>query len=205
MGARHPEVLQRLIALAEKEHTPVREGTFHDRAAHEKDRRAKWGENAPQNAEGRTVEQLPTEGLIPSAGFEVVRASSESTFNGKLARNAIDGDPRTHWHTSFRREPARHPHELAIDLGATYTIRGVYYLARQDRGWNGTVGECEVSVGDSAAEFGDPAAKVILKKTKKPQAIRFAPIRGRFIRLRALSEINGGPWASVAELGVIGQ
>jgi hypothetical protein len=30
-------------------------------------------------------------------------------------------------------------------------------------------------------------------------------VKGRFIRIRALSEINAGPWASLAEFGVKGK
>lgn len=39
----HPEIVARLAALAEKAHTPVREGTFASTARHERDRRAKFG------------------------------------------------------------------------------------------------------------------------------------------------------------------
>jgi arylsulfatase A-like enzyme len=39
----HPDVLARLMMLAEQSHTPVQPGTFSDRTRHERDRRAKWG------------------------------------------------------------------------------------------------------------------------------------------------------------------
>ena len=40
----HPDVLGKMKALAAEAHEPAREGVFHDRSIHEKDRRAKWGD-----------------------------------------------------------------------------------------------------------------------------------------------------------------
>ena len=39
----HPQVLAQMIHFAQQQSEPVREGTFSDRTAHERDRRAKWG------------------------------------------------------------------------------------------------------------------------------------------------------------------
>ena len=47
LAAKHPEVLAKMTGLAEKAHRPAIEGVFHDRAIHEKDRRAKWGDIRP--------------------------------------------------------------------------------------------------------------------------------------------------------------
>ena len=43
IAGQHPDVLAKMTAFAEQAHEPVREGVFHNRANHEKDRRAKWG------------------------------------------------------------------------------------------------------------------------------------------------------------------
>jgi arylsulfatase A-like enzyme len=40
----HAEVLATMTAFAREAHEPAEEGTFHNRAIHEKDRRAKWGD-----------------------------------------------------------------------------------------------------------------------------------------------------------------
>ena len=102
----------------------------------------------------------------------------------------------------------RHKHGskgVATDLGRDYTIRGFRYLARQDNGWNGTVKDCEFYVGGSPDELDALAAKATLRKVKTAQEVKCKPVRGRYVLLRALSEITGGPWASAAELGVIGE
>ena len=165
LAEKHPETLTRMKAIADREHEPEREGTFSDTADHEKDRRAKWGDTQQEPI----VSSMPPKGLIPNKGWKVVRVSSESSFNGRLATYAIDGNPRTLWHSKFRGGAAGHPHELVIDLGSERTIRGVRYLARQDAGWNGTIKECEIYVSNSPDSFKKPAAKATLKKTKKAQ------------------------------------
>jgi hypothetical protein len=203
IAAQHPDVLNKMKALAEKAHDDVRPGTFHDRAIHERDRRAKWG--ATRQPKLGKVHALPPKGLLPNKGWKLVRVSSESRFNAKLARHAIDGDPRTWWHSKFQGGVAEHPHELVIDLGGEHTIRGFRYLARQDGSWNGAIKDCEFYVGASPDRFDKPAAKATFGKTRKPQEVTCQPTRGRYLLLRALSEVHGSPWASIAELGVVGE
>jgi arylsulfatase A-like enzyme len=50
LSAAQPDTLPRLIALAEKAHEPVREGTFTSTDRHERDRRAKFGKQDEPNA-----------------------------------------------------------------------------------------------------------------------------------------------------------
>ena len=83
-------------------------------------------------------------------------------------------------------------------------MRGFALLARQDQGWNGAIARCEISVSDDPARFGEPVVAANLKKVKEPQRVSCAEVTGRYVRLRALTEVGGGPWASLAELGVVG-
>ena len=203
LAAEQPDMLAKLKAFAQQAHEPVKEGVFFDRAIHERDRRAKFGGKQAPKLPGK-VNSLPSEGLLPNTEWKIARVSSESRGNGKLARNAIDGDPRTHWHTQFQPKLDKHPHELVIDLGSERSIRGFRYLARQDGGWNGAIGKCEFAVGNSLDVFGSPVATVTFTKSKSSQEARCDPVKGRYVRLRILTEVNGGPWASIAELGVLG-
>ena len=202
LAAQHADVLAKMKAFAEQAHEDPREGVFHDRAIHERDRRAKWGDTRPPATAANT---LPQEGLVPTKEWKVVRVSSESRFNDKPAKSAFDGDPLTHWHTKFQGGAPEHPHELVIDLGREYTIRGFRYLARQDSGWNGAVKDCEFYVGGGPDQLDTLAARATLRKVKQAQEITCRPVRGRYVLMRALSEVNGGPWASVSELGVVGE
>ena len=40
---------------------------------------------------------------------------------------------------------------------------------------------------------------------KKAQEVTCDAARGRYVLVRILSEVNGNPWASIAELGIIGK
>ena len=192
------------------EHTPARTGTYTDpsRKRHERDRWAKWGtaKDQPQSQQGGKANTITAKNLIPAAGMKLVAFSSENSGNGKLAYLAMDGSPRTVWHTSFSQFLARHPHELVIDLGASYEVQGFRYLARQDGGWNGAFAETEFYLADTLTDFpAEPSVKVTFTKSRKAQPADLAqPVKGRFVKIRILSEVNGGVWGSAAEIGVIG-
>ena len=148
---------------------------------------------------------MEVDGLLPNKDWKIVRASSENEANQKFARNAIDGDPETLWHTKFSGGIVPPPHELVVDLGTERSVRGFVYLGRQDEGWNGAVKDVEFCVSDSPDKFGTPAAKTALAKIKEPQTIPCPATKGRYILLRALSSFSDHPYASVAELGVLGE
>jgi len=203
VAAEHPEIVAKLAALAEEAHEPARPGTFLDRAPHERDRRAKYGD-AAKPPWSRSVNEMPEKGLIPRKGMSLVSFSSESRSNGHLAVHAIDGDARTWWHTEFNPVLRKPPHELVIDLGREYTVRGIRYLARQDQSYNGSIRDCEIYLSTTPQFSAKPEATATFKATRQAQEATFEPRPARYLRLRVLSELNGGPWASIAELGVIG-
>ena len=133
-----------------------------------------------------------------------MRVSSQAGAN-RIAEAIVDGDPRTHWHSSFSPKVLQHPHEVVIDLGKRYTISGFRYLARQDVGWNGAVKDCEFYLATDLENWGQPIAKTTFKKIKQAQQVNCEATAGRYVRIRVLSEVNAGPWASISELGIIGQ
>lgn len=206
IATNHPDILARMQAFAERSHEPVRPGTFTTRTRHERDRKAKWGSTRAEadNYAGK-VNRIAEKDLIPPTEIKLVRVSSENPPNDRRAVYAIDGNPRTVWHSQFSEKLARHPHEIVMDLGATYEIRGFRYLARQDSGWNGAFAKTEFYVSSSSDTFGKPTAKATFKKVRLSQAADCEkPVRGRYVLVRILSEVNNGPWASAADIGVIG-
>ncbi|MCL4112928.1 UNVERIFIED_CONTAM: hypothetical protein GTU68_040483 [Idotea baltica] len=206
VSAANGDILEKMAGFAAAAHTPAVEGTFASTDLHEKDRRAKFGgKQPPARGRNRKTARLKKDGLLPNASWKIARYSSQNKANRKFATNAIDGDPTTIWHSQFSGEVAKHPHELIIDLGSTHSIRGVRYLARQDGGWNGAIGKCEILVGQSTSDFEKPVATTTFKKIHESQEVVFKTVEGRFLMIRVLSEVNDGPWASIAEIGVIGQ
>ncbi|MDH3584656.1 MAG: sulfatase-like hydrolase/transferase, partial [Phycisphaerae bacterium] len=190
---RNPQILQRMQNFAKESHEPAQPGTFADRTRHERDRWAKWGDTRPPS-NLKKVPKWSNKGLIKDV--KLLRASSESKGNRKLAIDAIDGNPGTWWHSDWGR---KHPHELVLDLGQERRVTGFRYLARPDGGWNGALAKCEIFVSSSPDQFGEPAVRTTFKKAKTVQQIACKPVRGRYVRLRVLSEVNGQSWASVAE------
>ncbi len=200
----HPDILAQMKAFAAEAHSPVQPGTFSQRTDHEKDRRAKWGSAGPPTA-SKKVNRIPTAGRIPADQMKIVSFSSENDGNAKVAAHAVDGDPTTLWHSQFSPQLARHPHRLVIDLGASYNIRGFRYLVRQDGGWNGAFAETEFCVSDSPDRFEEPVAKARFGKVRTAQSVDCEkPVRGRYVRVTVLAEVNGKAWASAAEIAVIG-
>lgn len=206
IAAKHPEELKKMTDFATDAHEPAVEGTFHDPNIHERDRQAKFGNfRQPTRSNGKKSKPMSQAGLIPREHLKVHRVSSESTSNGKLASKAIDGDPDTWWHTRFAGKADMHPHEFVLDLGAPRDVRGIRYLARQDGGWNGAIANFEIFLSDSPIDFTAPVATGEFAKSREAQDSNFDKSTGRYLLLKILSEVNDGPWASIAELGVIGE
>ncbi len=135
--------------------------------------------------------------------WRLVRATSEQSDEGP-ANNAIDNNPDTYWHTRYDPNPTKVPHEIVIDLGQEETLAGFSYLARQDGGVNGRVKDFEVYLSDDPDHWAAPALKGTLQNSMNEQRLLFDhPATGRYLRFRALSEVNGNIWTSVAELGIM--
>jgi hypothetical protein len=134
-----------------------------------------------------------------------VTVRCDSEHGGYEAYKAMDGNPGTIWHTQFSGFAPPPPHELLIDLGSVYEISGFAYLPRKG-GSNGTIGNYEfyVSATDKDKAKGKPVARGGFKKRDAENVITLkTPVKGRYVRLRALSEVKAQPYTSVAELRII--
>ena len=140
---------------------------------------------------------------LAARGAKVVYVDSEDQANGNLAANVLDGDPSTFWHTRWQPQNDPMPHELIIDLGREMTLQGIKYLQRQDQA-NGRVAKAEVYVSLSRENWGKPAAEINGQNNTALETVRFGkPSVGRFLRLVVKSEVNGQPFAALAELDVV--
>ena len=134
--------------------------------------------------------------------LKLVKADSEETAgeDGKAA-NAVDGDPATFWHTQW--EDSQPPHEIILELTPPAAIKGFTYLPRQDESDHGTIKDYQFFVSNDGGSFGDPVAKGTFENTKDKKTVAFNAVSCRYIKLKALSEANDGPWTSAAEIGVV--
>ncbi|MBI4687472.1 MAG: discoidin domain-containing protein [Nitrospirae bacterium] len=151
------------------------------------------------------VKPTTTSGLIPKTSWRLIYVDSQETVgeNG-AAVNAFDNNPATIWHTKWYNGSASLPHEIRIDLGGIYSVDGFRYLPRQDGGVNGRIGKYKFYVSKDGVNWGTPVSTGVFANTVSEKEIRFKKTTGRYIRLKALTEVNGKPWTSVAELSVLG-
>src|SRR3989442_835377 len=146
-----------------------------------------------------------TPGAIPQQQMRIVSVDSQELVgeNG-AATNAIDGNPATYWHTEWSQQTAPLPHTLVLDLGSQYLVDGFGYLPRQDGTPNGTIAGYEFYVSADGTTWGSAVAAGTLAADSTEKTVRFPATSGRYVRLVALSEINGQAWTSAAELNVFG-
>ncbi|MFI6602556.1 phosphocholine-specific phospholipase C [Nonomuraea sp. NPDC050536] len=142
---------------------------------------------------------------ISRAGWTVAYADSQETqAENAAAANVLDGVIGTFWHTQWSAATPGFPHEIQLDMKQTYACAGLEYLPRQDGGQNGTIKTYEIYVSADGATWGSPVATGSwASDTTVKQVVFAAPVSGRYVRLRALSEINGNPWASAAEINIL--
>ena len=138
---------------------------------------------------------------LPQNSIAVQATDSEET-NGQ-ASNAIDGNPNTIWHTEWMSTNPVHPHEIQLDLGEPYELTGLRYLPRQDASFNGTIKDYEIYVSQNGTDWGSAVASGSFAKDKTEKSVFFSGKYGQYIRLRALSEVNGNPWTSAAEINAL--
>jgi PKD repeat protein len=164
-----------------------------------------WTSAAELNIFGTAVVSTPTSSLIPQQQYHVVSVDSEDLVGGNYAAtNAIDGNTATFWHTEWYQRTAPLPHTLVLDLGASYQVDGFRYLPRQDGTVNGTIAGYQFDVSIDGTTWGTAVAAGTLAADTTEKTVLFTAKAGRYVRLVALSEINGQPWTSAAELNIFG-
>lgn len=148
---------------------------------------------------------VPVEGHLSKTGWSVVSFSSEEVEGAYTpAKYAIDDKKNTYWHTQWDEAQPTHPHHLAIDLGQEAMISGFRYLPRQDGNSAGSIAEYEVYISSDPENWGDVVTtgqfgsgfgwkEVLLEQ----------PAMGRYVKVVALSEIDGGDFTSAAEVDVL--
>ncbi len=129
--------------------------------------------------------------------------SQETVCENDAATRAFDGQSATFWHTQWcNGNNAPLPHEIQIDLGATYNIGAFQYLPRQDstHGW---IAQYEFYVSTDGNNWGRPVASGTFANDITLKQVSFPDSTARYIRLRALSEVAGRDWTSAAEINVL--
>ena len=134
--------------------------------------------------------------------WKVVSFDSEQGGR-EVAKNAIDGDPSTIWHTEYSPERPSCPHEIVIDMGKTYRVTSFTYQARSDNS-NGRILDYEVFFSNHPKVFGAPSARGTLRNTPNKQTVELdAPANARYMKLIAYRVVDGKEYASAAEIDIV--
>lgn len=149
-------------------------------------------------------ETKPAAASTSNLALKVVKVDSEETAaeDGKGA-NAVDGDSATIWHTQWQDNSPPCPHEIIIELVTPATIKGFTYLPRQDDSDHGNIKDYEFFVSADGVDFGQPVSKGTFENSKDKKIVTFSPKPCRFVKLKALSEVNDAEWTSAAEITVV--
>ena len=152
----------------------------------------------------RTVTVLkPGSSVIPRKKWKLKYVDSQEVL-GYAASGAFDGNPSTFWSTAWTgANIAPPPHEIQIKLASSTVVNGFRYLPRQDSFSVGNIAKYEFYVSEDGVKWGKPVATGIFANSSNIKQIFSSPKRGKFIRLRQLTEANGYSDCCMAELYVL--
>jgi hypothetical protein len=93
---------------------------------------------------------------------------------------------------------------LQLELTSPLELRGLTLLPRQDGNPNGTIKDFEVCVSQDGVNWERPVAQGTFPPGGAERQVLFDhPTGARFVRLVARSGHAAGPWASLAEIGIL--
>ncbi len=151
-----------------------------------------------------SIEDCNNPATIPKEGWKLKYVNSQEVNDPGLAVMSFDGDPSTIWHTRWSTGSDPYPHEIQVDMEDEYVLSAFEYLTRQE-GVNGRIKAYELYLSLDGENWEEPVSVGEFKNTSAPQRIQFlSPVRARYMRLLALSEVNGNAWASAAEFSFTG-
>lgn len=127
-------------------------------------------------------------------------ATADSSQPGNDAQNVLDGNADSVWHTAFTDAPL--PHQITIDMQTSRYVNALTYQPRQDGSFNGNIGEHKIYLSNDGVNWGNPLAIGTYLNDATTKRTVFANTFARYVRLFAITEVNGNPWTSAAEINV---
>jgi hypothetical protein len=165
-------------------------------------------------------EFAPTQELSPafvkglfteSTSMRGARIKANSQQPGYEASLAIDGDPKTVWHSAWQPETPKYPHVLEIELREPMVVKGFRYLTRQDGNRNGRIAAYEFFVSTDGLKWDKPLASGTFADDDSLKTVLFDDAEAiysdkqkvRHVRFKAVNGFNNDPFACIAELELI--
>ena len=150
------------------------------------------------------VMDLPDPNAIPlplrKKNWKVVSFDSEAP--DYEAKRAIDGDPRSFWHTQYEPSEPPFPHELVVDMGSKSTLYSFDYLARQGS-THPRIKDFELFVSTDGKTWSEPVLQGKFKDTDDLQSFPINKARARYFKLVGRSGYTRNA-AAVGEISFYG-
>lgn len=134
---------------------------------------------------------------IPNDNMSLISYSTQDDEMGD-AKQSIDGNETTYWHSRWRTGKDSLPYELIYDLGANYNITKMSFLNRQNN-FNGYVKSVQLSTSKDGTVFSNPI-NIQLLAQKTWQHIGVSQPMGRYVKVLVTSTFENNNVASIAEI-----
>jgi len=135
--------------------------------------------------------------------FDICRKDWKITgADDENAAALLDGNPETVWHNDGE---GKMPLDLVIDLGSEQNLCGFKYLPDQNKRSSGiiTAYEFYTSTDGKNWKLRNKGEFSNIQNNPLWQLRKFDPVRGRYIKLRAIKNTKNDNVAGYAELDVI--
>ncbi|QJQ06637.1 discoidin domain-containing protein [Undibacterium piscinae] len=139
-------------------------------------------------------------GVLPRTVAKVIAYDSQTVSDG--AANVLNDNPMNAWTSA----DSAFPHYLTVDLGGVRQVNGLSYLPKQEARSNiyeGNIANYQVLVSLDAINW-SLMGQGSWAKTISMSSVNFSTVNARYVKLLALSEVNGGRVVSAAEVRVLG-
>jgi len=142
--------------------------------------------------------------IVPVRRLKIQEAVADSFEAGEgEPANAFDGSIDSYWHTRYSGSEPKHPHFITARLLAPQDVMGFEYTGRVGN-LNGRVSKCELLVSQNGTGFQKVWSGELRNSSDRQRVLFDQVVRGVVsVKFVALSEVNGNPWASIAELAYL--
>ncbi len=142
--------------------------------------------------------------VIESIAIEVINTNSEEVQaeNG-AAKNLVDGDTGTIWHTSYSVTQADYPHFVDFDLLEDSKVKGFTYLPRQGGGENGDIKHYVIYLSQDSKTWKEVHRGSFERNKDEKRVLFNKPENARYLRFEALSSQNGASYGGGSEFQVL--
>lgn len=142
--------------------------------------------------------ETPREGtFLDKTNWKVTDCSSQEDDSWNAAKNAIDGDVNTFWHTKYSGTAATAPHYITVDLGESCNITGFLATPRMDGNTNGLIRKYQFLVSNDGKKWSSVSAGNWLPYCTE---VSVKANGFRYVKLICTE----GTFVSLAELDIIG-